>query len=172
MIINEKFHKVSFLWNVSFKNPLGSWDTAGWCSEWNREMLNQNFENVVAKCVTSYLNHNILKYLSYHMTLWHVSLFHLWMRGVYRANCFQNTLIPVRISNYIQYKVRDDISHPFLNLNGATVEVWEWVKCFHHTLYWACDYLSMLGLKLIHVNKRRPMSRRFTPSIGVSRAFE
>ena len=27
---------------------------------------------------------------------------------------------------------------------------------FHPTLYWACGYLSMLGLKLIHVSKRGP----------------
>ena len=27
-------------------------------------------------------------------------------------------------------------------------------KYFHPTLYWACDYLSMLGLKLNHVSKR------------------
>ena len=27
-------------------------------------------------------------------------------------------------------------------------------KKFHLTLYWACDYLSMLGLKLNHVSKR------------------
>ena len=26
-------------------------------------------------------------------------------------------------------------------------------KLFHRTLYWACDYLSMLGLKLNHVSK-------------------
>ena len=26
-------------------------------------------------------------------------------------------------------------------------------KKFHLTLYWVCDYLSMLGLKLIHVSK-------------------
>ena len=29
-------------------------------------------------------------------------------------------------------------------------------KSFHPTLYWACDYLSMLRLKLIHVSKRDP----------------
>ena len=29
-------------------------------------------------------------------------------------------------------------------------------KHFHHTLYWACDYSSMLGWKLFHVNKRGP----------------
>ena len=27
-------------------------------------------------------------------------------------------------------------------------------KWFHYTIYWACDYLSMLGLKFIHVSKR------------------
>ena len=27
-------------------------------------------------------------------------------------------------------------------------------KWFHPTLYWACDYLSMLGVKFIHVSKR------------------
>ena len=27
-------------------------------------------------------------------------------------------------------------------------------KYFHLTLHWACDYLFMMGLKLIHVGKR------------------
>ena len=35
-----------------------------------------------------------------------------------------NTLKPGRtISNYIHYKVWDEITYPFLNFNGATVEV-------------------------------------------------
>ena len=29
-------------------------------------------------------------------------------------------------------------------------------KSLHSTFYWVCDYLSMLGLKLIHVSKRCP----------------
>ena len=29
-------------------------------------------------------------------------------------------------------------------------------KWIHPTLYWKCDYLSMLGLKLNHVSKRGP----------------
>ena len=29
-------------------------------------------------------------------------------------------------------------------------------KLFHPTLYWVCDYLSMLGYKLIYVCKRDP----------------
>ena len=33
------------------------------------------------------------------------------------------TLIPTWISNYIHYKVWDEITYPFLNFNGATVEV-------------------------------------------------
>ena len=32
-------------------------------------------------------------------------------------------LIPEWISNYIHYKVWDEIIYPFLNFNGATVEV-------------------------------------------------
>ena len=35
------------------------------------------------------------------------------------------TLIPAWISNYIHYKVCYEITYPFLNFNGATVEVWE-----------------------------------------------
>ena len=39
------------------------------------------------------------------------------------------------------------------NLNyGENVKVWKWLSDF--ILYWACNYLSMLGLKLIHVSKR------------------
>ena len=32
-------------------------------------------------------------------------------------------LIPAWISNYIHYKVWGEITYPFLNFNGATVEV-------------------------------------------------
>ena len=49
----------------------------------------------------------------------------------------------------------DEITYPFLNFNGATVEI---TYQFHLTLYQACDYLSMLGLKLNHVSKRGPWS--------------
>ena len=33
------------------------------------------------------------------------------------------TLIPAWISDYIRYKLWDEITYPFLNFNGATVEV-------------------------------------------------
>ena len=32
-------------------------------------------------------------------------------------------------------------------------------KQFHLTLHWACDYLSVLGLKSIYVNKKAPRER-------------
>ena len=61
------------------------------------------------------------------------------------------TWIPSWISNHTPSKVWDEITYPFLNFNGATVEVLQFLP----TLYNGCNYLSMLGLKLIHVSKRR-----------------
>ena len=40
------------------------------------------------------------------------------------------TLIPVWISNYIYYKLWDEIIYPFLNFNGCNVEVYEWISNF------------------------------------------
>ena len=45
------------------------------------------------------------------------------------------------------------MTYLFPNYNGATVEDWEWLSHLI-LLYWACDYLPMLWLKSIHVNKR------------------
>ena len=47
----------------------------------------------------------------------------------------------------------DAITYPFPHFNG-----WELIKRIHPTLYDGCDYLSMLGSKLIHVSKRGPRS--------------
>ena len=66
------------------------------------------------------------------------------------------TLIPSWIGNYIHYIVWSEITYPFPNCNGGTVEVWEWINDFNP--YFTCDYLSMLGLKLIHVSKEVPAS--------------
>ena len=35
------------------------------------------------------------------------------------------SLMPALIGNYIHYKVWDEITYPFPNINGTTVEVWE-----------------------------------------------
>ena len=40
------------------------------------------------------------------------------------------TLIPAWISNSIHYKMWNEITFPFPNFNGATIEVWEWVSNF------------------------------------------
>ena len=44
------------------------------------------------------------------------------------------TLIPAWIRDYIHFTVWDAITYPFLNLNGAAVDVWEWISNFTHTL--------------------------------------
>ena len=40
-----------------------------------------------------------------------------------KGNCYVDEIIPARISNYIHYKVWDEINYQFLNFNGATVEI-------------------------------------------------
>ena len=35
---------------------------------------------------------------------------------------------PLCWSDYIHYKVCDEIIYPLPNFNGATVEVWEWIS--------------------------------------------
>ena len=41
-------------------------------------------------------------------------------------------------------------------------------KWFPPTLYWVCDYLSMMGLKLIHVSKRGPRSQKWVCRAWIS----
>ena len=56
----------------------------------------------------------------------------IWIQTTPRGPFYHHglTLIPVEISNYIHYKVWDEITNPFLNFNGATVEVFEWISNF------------------------------------------
>ena len=55
--------------------------------------------------------------------------------------------------NDIHNKVKDEITHPFLNFNSCTIEVWEWTDNLipHFTVH-VLTY--PLGLKSIHVSKR------------------
>ena len=46
------------------------------------------------------------------------------------------------------------IIYPFLNFNGATVEVWEWMISF--ILHITGHVNTFLGLKLIHISKSVP----------------
>ena len=50
-------------------------------------------------------------------------------------------------------KVWDKITYLFPNFNSCTVEVWKW-EVIYPKLYNGCNYLYMLGLKLIHFSKR------------------
>ena len=46
------------------------------------------------------------------------------------ANHLHDTLFPAVIGNFIHYTVWGETAYPFTNLNGATVEVWEWISNF------------------------------------------
>ena len=52
-------------------------------------------------------------------------------------------------------KVWDEITYPFPNFNGVTVEVWEWISNFIPHFIWLL-LLSHAGLNLNHVSKRDP----------------
>ena len=60
------------------------------------------------------------------------------------------------ISNYIHCKVWDEITCTFSNFNGKHRWSLGMDKLFHPTLYNGRNYMSMLGLKLIHVSKKGP----------------
>ena len=65
-------------------------------------------------------------------------------------------LSPAQISNQSIIMCRMKIIYPFPNFRGASIEVWEWISNFIDAkLYWACDYLSVLGLNLIHSKRRQ-----------------
>ena len=54
------------------------------------------------------------------------------------------TLIPVWINHYIHYMMWGEITYPFLNFNGATVEVQEWLNKFiphftWHVIIYSCS---------------------------------
>ena len=41
---------------------------------------------------------------------------------------FNKIALSAWISNHIYYKVWNEITNPFPNFNGETIEVWEWDK--------------------------------------------
>ena len=63
---------------------------------------------------------------------------------------------PAWINNYIHYKVWDEITYLVPNSNGCTHWSLRMDRWLHPMLYWASNYLSMLGFKLIHFSKRGP----------------
>ena len=63
------------------------------------------------------------------------------------------TSVPEWICYYMLGKVWDQITYPFLNSKRCKRWIWGTVKYFNPTLYWACSYLSMLGLNLNNANE-------------------
>ena len=66
------------------------------------------------------------------------------------------------VSNGTHYDVCDEITNPFPNFNGISIEVWELIGDFIPHFTGACDQLCMLGLTLFHVSKMGP---RASPEI-------
>ena len=64
------------------------------------------------------------------------------------------------MDNHMPRKAWDEITYPFPNFNVAAVDVCEWISNFIPH-YCACNYLSMLGLKLVHFSKRTAETWRF-----------
>ena len=57
-------------------------------------------------------------YISLHTVIW----------GPFYKHGLKSTL--AWINKYIHYKMWNEISYPVSNLNGCTVEVWEWISDF------------------------------------------
>ena len=107
--------------------------------------------DVCINLVVEYISHEFYMWVctvayTYAATL--LSSCHLWPR--------LQTLINYRISNHIHYKKWDEITHLFLDFNGATVQLLKfrngWVISSH--IFLGKNYLSMVGIKLIRVSKR------------------
>ena len=43
---------------------------------------------------------------------------------------YEHSFIPAWICNHIHYKMSSEITYPFPNFNGCTIEVWEWTSDF------------------------------------------
>ena len=65
------------------------------------------------------------------------------------------TLNPAWTSNFIHYQVWDEITSPFPNFMVESLKFGN-EEVISPTLYWVCDYLSMLRSKTIHVSERSP----------------
>ena len=46
----------------------------------------------------------------------------------------QCMILPAQLAAYSHYEVWDEITYPVPNFNGATIEIWEWIGNFTHTL--------------------------------------
>ena len=74
--------------------------------------------SIVPSKMWEYFNNNIISFL--------------FLYGFLNVKCCTISRISVAtwISNYTHYKVCDEITYPFPNFNGCTVEVCEWISNF------------------------------------------
>ena len=71
------------------------------------------------------------------------------------------SLIPKWMINYINFKIWNEITDPFLNLNGATVEVQEWRSNFIPYFNRHVIFLSMLDKSWNTLVKGKPPFPKF-----------
>ena len=65
-------------------------------------------------------------------------------------------------------KMWDEIIYPFLNFNGCTVEIKEWISNFIPHFIMDVIHLSTPGLKLNHAGTERPILGKMSPNGGFS----
>ena len=81
------------------------------------------------------------------------------------ATSDSNGLIPAWIDNYVHYKMLDEITYPFPNFNGWTVEVWECINNFipnfnGHVVTYPCgDYSYSMLVKWVPVVKGAKLNK-------------
>ena len=92
---------------------------------------------MITICMTpSFMNRSLHTWDWSHFT--HLSTLNLWFIDNKTTWCtyYQHgsTLILAQIRNNIHYKVWDEITYPFTNFNGVTIEVCEWIIPSHTLL--------------------------------------
>ena len=92
--------------------------------------------------------------------------------ALHQPTCINIIVAEAWIRNHIHYKMWDEITYPFLNFNGATVEVSVWINNFTPDITGVCGYFFMLEFKLIHVCKRGHWSRQAPNHLQVPRSFD
>ena len=62
-------------------------------------------------------------------------------------------------------EVWSEMIYPSPSWTVATAEIWVWISNFIHTVLYGCNYLSILGWTLFHINKRLWSNYTITPHI-------
>ena len=101
------------------------------------------------KVITVWLHHKMIAVHTHGSTM-RASCRKVFVRSKFKV--ISVIIIAVLYGN-IHYKVWDEITFPFQNFQQRSCWSLGMDKEFHPTPYWACDYLSMSGLKSIHISK-------------------